>query len=117
MSMRARYDSQRTARFICIVQRKPKYNHVVQNGSWWLHVGDAGFERPAFESGKFHFTANGDAEILVPRDLPVSLWCLVEKNSANNMCLRAGDTLDYCSHALGIGQLTDEGSNIKQVPD
>ena len=117
MPMRTRKDFQSSAFCSGIIEMKSYGEQLFQHTYRWLHVSDARLKRPAGEMRDLLFVPYRNSEILMPRNLPIRLWCFVKKDSPNNLCLRAGDWLDYFSHTPGTSQLSNEGRHIKKIPD
>ena len=83
MSVRSRQNAERAIVDLRIIKVNPYSNHACEHFGWWLHLPDPNLPRPTDKSRSFETFRDGNRVILVPKQGPIGICHLIEKNRAN----------------------------------
>lgn len=64
-----------------VIEMEANRDHLFKDGCRWLNMQNSLLLRPWSEAVSFHLLIYSDGHVLVPRNLPVRILCLVEEDS------------------------------------
>jgi hypothetical protein len=100
-------DPERAVRFIRGIEMDSYVQHLLENPHRWLNVRRTILGGPGNESCDLYPLFNGNGEILMPRNLPISVRVLVEENRTHQPGLSAENRLDQGPDPIGVSQPSD----------
>lgn len=92
-----------------------KDEEILEDACGSVGVEDALFHRECRETRDIFAFANGDADVLMPGDVPVGLFDLVEENGSHSEALRAQDFFGGLTEAAIADQRFYEGREEKEI--
>ena len=96
---------------------EPDGQHFLQDARRRLNVLDACFDRPRTKVRNIFTLPDGDREILMPEDSPVTFRRLVEHQAAHKKCLFAEYWLNQLHNTSVAVQRPDFGYHFRHISD
>src|SRR5437016_1744414 len=82
-AMRSRKDAQRTIPYSALIEVESDCEHLLQNCGRWLDVYNAPLATPRTVARHLTPLPHRDRHVLMPADLPICTFSLVEQDCAN----------------------------------